>query len=155
MARSQPPQAGTAGIGPRTAPGSADESGPSRLSTDRSSILATTPAEKLFPATAAAHSTSRASSDSWAVSASTSRPRLYGGELPRSAVRAHATGTPRAEAVAASSSASRIFPIPASPVHSTSRPRPARASSSRPVTRASSRSRPTITWAASPPTGPP
>ena len=53
-----------------------------------------------------------------------------------------------AAASAAASSASRVFPTPASPVHSTSRPRPARASSRSDVTRASSRSRPTIIWAA-------
>ena len=78
-----------------------------------------------------------------AGSSSTSRHRPYGGELPASAARAHATGTPLAAAFAAVSSASRVFPIPASPVHSTKRPRPDTASSSSRLTRASSRSRPT------------
>ena len=67
-----------------------------------------------------------------AGSPSASRHRPYGGELSRSAARAHATGTSWAVATAASSSASRVLPIPASPVHSTRRPRPASASSSSP-----------------------
>jgi Na+/H+ antiporter len=87
-------------------------------------------------------------------SSSTIRHRPYGGELSGPAVRAHTTGTPRAAANAADTSASRVFPIPASPVHSTRRPRPATASSSRRVTRASSRSRPTIS-ADAPPCTPP
>jgi hypothetical protein len=95
---------------------------------------------------------SRSMSAPKAGSPKTSRHRPYGGELPSSAARAHATGTFRAEAAAASSSASRVLPIPASPVHSTKHPRPARTSPSRAVTRASSRSRPTITRAASPAT---
>ena len=49
----------------------------------------------------------------------------------------------------------RVFPTPASPVHSTRRPRPARASSRYDMTRASSRSRPTIIWDGSPSTAPP
>ena len=52
--------------------------------------------------------------------------------------------TPPAAADTAISSARRVFPIPASPAQSTRRPRPARASPRSSVTRASSRSRPTI-----------
>ena len=52
----------------------------------------------------------------------TSRHRPYGGELSLSAARAHATGTPLAAAAAVSSSPRRVFPIPASPVHSTQPP---------------------------------
>jgi len=73
--------------------------------------------------------------------------------MSRPLERAQATAAPRATATAAVSSASRVLPIPASPVHSSSRPRPARASSSRPVTRASSRSRPTNETAAVPSSG--
>ena len=71
-----------------------------------------------------------------------SRHNPYGGEISRSLERAQATAAPRAAATAAVSSASRVLPIPASPAHSSRRPTPARASSSKPVTRASSRSRP-------------
>jgi hypothetical protein len=57
-------------------------------------------------------------------SCSTSRPSPYGGELSRSAERAQTTATPRAVAAAAHSSANRVLPMPASPVHNTRRPRP-------------------------------
>lgn len=73
-------------------------------------------------------------------------PRPVGRAPSSSTARPQATGTPPAVARAASSSASRVLPIPDSPVHSTHRASPSRAAASRasrsPISSARPRSRP-------------
>ena len=74
----------------------------------------------------------------------TCRHGQYAGAPSVSTHLPHATVAPAANAVPASSWASRVLPIPASPLHRTSRPVPLRAASSQLRNNSSSRSRPTI-----------